>query len=163
MGQIMPAGNARYTAILAGKNGGSGIGLVELFDLDQAAKSKLVNISTRGFVDTGDNVMIGGFIVGGGPAKVLIRGIGPSLAAAGVQGALQDPVLELHNEDGSLVAVSDDWRTDQEAEIIATTVPPPDNRESAMVKTVPSGKYTAVLFGKAETTGVALVEVFNLQ
>jgi hypothetical protein len=120
----------------------------------------LANISTRGQVQTGDNVMIGGFIVGGGePAKVLIRAIGPSLP---VSGKLQDTLLELHDSNGSTL-INDDWRATQEAEIIATTIPPSDNRESAMIATLPSGNYTAVVRGKDNSTGVGLVEAYNLQ
>ncbi len=155
-----------YTAVLRGKNNGTGVGLVEVYDLTAAGLSHLANISTRGFVDTGDNVMIGGVIIGegstGAMARIIVRAIGPSLAAAGVSGALQDPMLELRNANGSLVAQNDDWRSDQEQAIIATTVPPTDNREAAIVATLPAGNYTAVLRGKNNTTGVALVEAYNL-
>jgi hypothetical protein len=158
---VLPANNAAYTAILRGKNDSTGIGLVEVYDLDQAANSKLANISTRGFIDTGDNVMIGGLIVGGGDsAKVIVRAIGPSLPVAG---NLADPTLELHNGDGSLLASNDNWRSDQEAEIIATTVPPSNNAESAIVRTLMPGNYTAIVRGVNNTTGVGLVEVYNLQ
>lgn len=163
--QVLPANNAGYTAILSGKDAGIGNGLVEVYDLNRSANSKLANISTRGFVDIGDNVMIGGFIVGGASGKVLLRAIGPSLP---VTGPLQDPLLELHNADGTTAAINDNWKTDQngqsqEGEIRATTIPPTDDRESAMVKTLPPGNYTAIVRGVGDTTGVALVEVFNLQ
>lgn len=162
----LPANNAGYTAILAGNGGGTGIGLVEVYDLDQAANSQLANISTRGFVDTGDNVMIGGLILGpkeGGPARVLVRGIGPSLSGAGVANALQDPTLELRGSDGQLLSSNNDWRDNQEADITATGIPPTDNRESAMLQTLVPGNYTAILRGNNNSTGVALVELYNLQ
>ena len=163
-----------YTAILAGKNGGTGVGLVEVYDLAQAANSKLANISSRGFVDTNDNVMIGGLIVGGtggGTAKVIVRAIGPSLSVNGtpVPGRLADPTLELHNSSGTMIVTNDNWKIDdqtgqsQEAAIRATTVPPTDDLESAIVATLPPDNYTAIVRGKNNTTGVGLVEVYNLQ
>jgi hypothetical protein len=152
-----------YTAILADKNGRTGVGLVEVYDLAQGANSKLANISTRGFVATGNNVMIGGFIVlGSAPATVVVRAIGPELTAGGVAGALQDPTLELHDGQGSLVAFNDNWKESQQTQIAATGVPPTDDRESAIVTTVPPGNYTAVVRGVNGTTGVALVEAYKL-
>jgi hypothetical protein len=162
--QTLPANNSGYTAIVAGKNNTTGIGLVEAYDLDTTANSKLANISTRGFVETGNNVMIGGFIVGNGVAKVIVRAIGPSLAASGVNGALPDPTLELHDATGALLAADDDWRTGgQEAEIMATGIPPTDDHESAIVATLSPGPYTAIVAGKNNATGVGLVEVYNIQ
>ena len=155
-----------YTAILADKNGGIGVGLVEVYDLGQGANSTPANISTRGFVDTGDNVMIGGLIVGGGSGgntTVIVRAIGPSLGTHGVTGALADPTLELHDLDGLTIASNDNWRSDQEAEIIATTIPPTDDLESAIVETFAPGNYTAIVRGVNGTTGVALVEAYGLQ
>ena len=130
-----------YTAVLAGKNGGEGVGLVEVYDLGQGANSTPANISTRGFVDTGDNVMIGGFIIGGGSggsgsAKVIVRAIGPSLGTQGVAGALADPVLEVHDVNGLTIASNDNWKDTQKAEIIATTIPPTNDLESAIVATL---------------------------
>ena len=162
----LPANNASYTAILNGKNGGSGIGLVEVYDLTQSANSKLANISTRGFVDTGDNIMIGGLILGPdvtSRAKVLVRAIGPSLAFAGVQGALADPTLELHDANGGTVAANDNWKDTQELDIIETSIPPSNDLESAILQTLTPGNYTAIVRGKNSGTGVALVEVYNLQ
>jgi hypothetical protein len=155
-----------YTAVLAGKNQGSGVGVVEVYDLAQGANSKLANISSRGFIDTGENIMIGGVIVGPGgsaTAKMLIRAIGPSLTAFGVSGALQDPTLELHNGNGDLVLGNDNWKDSQQTEIQATGIPPSDDRESAMVFTVIPGNYTAIVRGVNNTTGIGLVEVYNLQ
>jgi hypothetical protein len=169
--QIVPANTARYTAILAGKDGGTGIGLVEIYDLALGVNSKLANISTRGFVDTGDNVMIGGLILGPGTnraAKVLARAIGPSLSKAGVADPLQDPSLELHDKNGAVIASNDNWKVSdsggsQQSEIEATTIPPTDDRESALVRTLVPGSYTAIVRGKNNSTGVALVELYNLQ
>ncbi len=156
-----------YTAIMSGKNGTMGVGLVEVYDLDQAAAatSKLANISTRGFVDTGDNVMIGGFIVGGGngSARVIVRAIGPSLTQFGVSGALADPTLELHDGNGLTIASNDNWKDTQQVEIEATGIPPSNDLESAIVATLPSGAYTAVVAGKGSATGVGLVEVYDLK
>ena len=151
-----------YTAILAGKNGGTGIGLVEIYDLDTAADSKLANITTRGLVQTGDNVMIGGFILSAGSAEVIVRAIGPSLTSFGVAGALQDPTLELHDANGVLIQSNDNWRSDQEAEIVTTNLPPSNDLESAIVSTLTSGAYTAIVRGKNDTTGVGLVEVYQI-
>lgn len=158
----LPANNSAYTAIASGANGGTGIGLVEVYDLDGSVDSKLANISTRGLVQTGNDVMIGGFIVlGSANQKVLIRAIGPS---TGVVGALGDPTLELHDVNGALVQANDNWRSDgQEQEIIATTIPPANDSESALIRTVPPGNYTAIVKGVGDTTGVALVKVFALQ
>ncbi len=157
------AGNFRsYTAILRGVDDTTGIGLVEVYDLDQTVDSKLANISTRGFIDTGDNVMIGGIIIGPDGADVLIRAIGPSLSAVGVNGALEDPTLELFDSNGTMLAANDDWRSDQEAEIAITTIPPNDDKESALVRSLGPGAYTAIVRGANETTGVGLVEVYNL-
>jgi hypothetical protein len=155
-----------YTAVLVGKNQGTGVGVVEVYDLAQGANSKLANISSRGFVDTDENVMIGGVIIGPGgsaTAKMLIRAIGPSLTAFGVSGALQDPTLELHNGNGDIVLANDNWKDSQQAEIQATTIPPTDDRESALVFTVLPGNYTAIVRGAKNTTGVGLVEIYNLQ
>ena len=107
--------------------------------------------------------MIGGFILQGGePAKVLVRGIGPSLAGAGVTGVLADPVLELHDANGAVIT-NNDWRETQEADIIATTIPPTNDKEAAIVVTLAPGQYTAVLRGNNDGTGVGLVEIYNLK
>jgi putative Ig domain-containing protein len=157
-----------YTAIVAGSDNTSPhIAVVELYDLgtaslDNSSKAQLAQISTRGTVLRDDNVMIGGFIISGSASKVIVRAIGPSLNGI-VPGALQDTVLELHDGSGSTIASNDDWRTTQEQEIIATTVPPTDDRESAIVATLSPGAYTAIVRGKGNTTGVALVEVYGLQ
>jgi len=159
-----------YTAIVSGKGGGTGIGLVEVYDLgtasvDPATKAQIAQISTRGNVLTGDNCMIGGFIVSGVTTKVIVRAIGPSLINSGITNALQDTTLELRNSNGALVRFNDDWESDpvQRQAIIDTTVPPTDSRESAAVDSLVPGAYTAIVRGKNDTTGVALVEVYALQ
>ncbi len=125
--------------------------------------SRQLNISTREVVGTGDNVLIGGFIVTGTtPKSVLLRAIGPSLTAEGVDGALQDPTLELHNRTGGLIASNDNWRDTQESPVEMTGIPPNDDRESAIVATLDPGEYTAILRGKNDTTGTALVEAYDL-
>ena len=165
-----PAGNggAGYTAILAGSGGNTGIGLLEIYDLATATNSRLANISTRGFVGTSDDVLIGGFIPGPSdraPINVLVRGLGPSLGGQGVNGALQDPLLELHDGEGNTLAINDSWKSDQQGAIEATGIPPTDDSESAIVMTLaPSNSgYTAVVRGANSSTGVALVEVYGLQ
>jgi hypothetical protein len=156
-----------YTAIVGGKNNTTGIAVVEVYDLgtaslDTSSDAKLAQISTRGKVLSGDNVMIGGFILSGSSSKVIVRAIGPSLNGI-LPGALQDPTLELHDGSGSTIASNDDWRSTQEQQIIDTTVPPTDNRESAIVATLPPGNYTGIVRGKGNTTGVGLVEVYGLK
>jgi hypothetical protein len=149
-----------YTVVVRGKNNGTGIGLFEVYDRDPLADSKLANISTRGFAETGDNIMIGGFILRGVDSqKVIIRALGPSLQ---LSGALANPTLELHDGNGALIVANDDWRSDQEAEIIATTIPPSNDFESAIVRTLVPGDYTAIVRGVNDTTGLALVEVYAL-
>jgi len=149
-----------YTAVVSGVNEGTGIGLVEAYDLDRSVDSKLANISTRGLVQTGDNVMIGGFIILGETSqRVMMRAIGPSLP---VEGALRDPTLELVNANGTALGFNDNWRSDQEAEIIETTIPPSSEAEAALVRTLSPGAYTVVVRGLSETTGVALVEIYAL-
>lgn len=161
----LAANNSGYTAIVSGKNATTGVGLVEVYDLNQAADSKLANISTRGLVQTGSNVMIGGFILGGGSANanILVRAIGPSLTQAGISGALADPTLELRDGNGMLIRINDNWKDSQQAEIQATTIPPTNDLESAIVAPLPPGVFTAIVAGKNGASGVGLVEVYRLQ
>jgi hypothetical protein len=154
-----------YTAVLRGKDSSTGIGVVEAYDLDSAANSTLANISTRGLVETGDNVMIGGLIIGPAgseSATVVVRAIGPTLGNAGVSGALQDPTLDLVNSEGVVIRSNNDWRESQEAQLIATGIAPTDDRESALIETLAPGGYTAIVRGVGSTTGVGLVEVYHL-
>jgi hypothetical protein len=158
-----------YTVVVRGKDNSNGIGLFEVYDLDQSADSTLANVSTRGVTQTNDDVMIGGITVGegtdGATAKVVVRAIGPSLPVAG---ALADPTVELRDGNGTLVAFNDDWKTrpdgsSQQAEIEATTIPPANDLESALVQMLPPDRYTAIVRGKNDASGVGLIEFFNLR
>ncbi len=157
---------AAYTAIVRGAGNTTGVGVVEIYDLDQVADSRLANISTRGLVQPGDNVMIGGFIPGGGTTtlRLLLRAIGPSLSQFGVSNPLADPTLELRDENGALVASNDNWKDNpaQQTEIQNTGIPPTNDAESAMVVTLPPARHTAIVAGKGSATGVALVEAYHL-
>jgi hypothetical protein len=149
-----------YTAIVRGAVDATGVALLEVYDLDGEPKSGLSNISTRGLTQTGADVMIGGLIVQGDtPQKVILRAIGPSLP---VIGKLDDPMLELRDVNGELLQSNDNWRSDQEAAIIATSVPPTEDAESALVRTLAPGAYTSIVRGVNETTGVALIEAYVL-
>jgi hypothetical protein len=161
--QILQPGN--YTAALAGKNGTTGIGLVEVYDTSPGVFSELTNVSTRGFVGTGESVMIGGFITtgGNGSTQIVVRGLGPTLTQLGVSGALADPVVALVDGNGNVVAANDNWKNTQQAAISATGLAPPNDLESAMVVTVAAGKYTAILSGKNGGTGIGLVEIYNIK
>lgn len=150
-----------YTAVLGGKGGTTGVALVEIYDLDLTVDSKLANISTRGRVEQGDNVLIGGTIVlGTGSTTVLFRALGPSLP--GVGNALQDTTLELYNGQGNVIATNDNWEDSQAAEIQGTTIPPNDPREAAILRQLTPGAYTAIVRGKDNTTGVALIEAYQI-
>ena len=150
-----------YTAIVRGKDDTTGVALVEAYDLDQRENSKLGNISTRGFVGSGEDVLIGGFIVGPS-TRVVVRAIGPSLANGGVEGALPDPTLELVDSNGAVVRANDNWKGTQRAELEAIQIQPSDDRESALIGSLVPGNYTAVVRGVSGGSGVALVEVYNL-
>jgi hypothetical protein len=155
-----------YTAIVSGKNNTTGVGLVEVYDLDAAAPSKLANISTRAFVNTGGDIVIAGFILGGnnsGFDRVVVRGIGPSLSALGVPNALANPTLELRDNNGALLVANNDWQDDpaQGAELVNAGLAPTNNLESGIAATVPPGPYTALLAGLGNGTGVGLVEVYD--
>jgi uncharacterized delta-60 repeat protein len=155
-----------YTAIVKGKNNTSGVALVELYDLDQAAASKLGNISTRAFVSTGADIVIAGFILGGsnGNDNVILRGIGPSLSDFGVPNTLADPTLELRDANGGLLIANNDWQDnpDQAGELIAAGLAPENQLESGIAATLPPGLYTALLAGLNNGMGVGLVEVYDL-
>jgi hypothetical protein len=152
-----------YTVIVRGANSTTGIGLAEVYDLSQPPTSTVANISSRGFVGTGDDVLIGGIIVAGlAPQTVLFRAIGPDLTSAGVANALADPMLELHDVNGTLIASNDSWRSNQQAQIQATGLAPGDDRDAAILLTLAPGDYTAIVRGSGGTTGVALVEAYAL-
>ncbi|MFN2622804.1 MAG: choice-of-anchor Q domain-containing protein [Chthoniobacterales bacterium] len=161
--RTLPTNSSGYTAILRGTNNGTGIGVVEAFDLDRNVDSKLANISTRGLVQTGDNLLIAGtIIVGQAFQKVLICALGPSLP---LQGKLADPFLELHDGNGATMESNDNWvDSPNKQAIIDTGAAPPDNFESAIIRTLPANgaQYTAIVRGVNNTTGVAVVEVFAL-
>lgn len=156
--------NAFYTAVLRGANNTTGLGLVEVYDLDSGSGSTLLNISTRGRVEADPNALIGGFYLGGTESKrVLVRAIGPSLADANVPNFLANPILELRNEQGTLLEENDDWGSSPEqAEIQASGVAPTNPKESAVLKTLSAGPYTAIVRGVNGTTGVGSVEVYQL-
>jgi len=156
----LAANSSAYTAIVRGVNNTTGVGLVEAYDLDLSLDSKLANISTRGLVQAGDNVMIGGFIVVNDPLKVIVRAIGPSLP---VSGKLANPTLELHDGNGAVLESNDDWvNSPNKQAIIDSTIPPTNDLESSIVRTLPPGNYTAIVSGVNNTTGIALVEVYAL-
>lgn len=158
-----------YTPIVAGKDGGTGAGLVEVYDVDKSvpvANIELANISTRGFVETGNNVMIGGFILSGTGSNVaiVVRGIGPSLTQFGITNALADPTLELHDNNGALLMANDNWEDDSTsaAQLAAHGLAPQDPVESGIYISLPPSLYTAILAGKNGGVGVGLVEIYNL-
>jgi hypothetical protein len=158
--ETLPASGAAYTAIVSGVNNTTGVGLIEIYDIDRSVDSKFANISTRGLVQTGNDVMIAGTIVLGSTQHVLIRGLGPSLPFSGT---LSDPSMELRDSSGTLIRSCDNWHTcGQEAEIIATNAPPTNDAESAIVANLSAGAYTAIVSGVNNTTGVALVEIYAL-
>lgn len=154
---------ANYTAVLRGVNDTSGVGLVEVYDLDMSKPVELGNLSVRANVLTDDNVLIAGIItVGGTPKRIVFRGIGPSLKSS-VPGALDDPTLELHDGNGALLMSNDNWKqAPNAAEIQATGLAPSDDRESAILMTLPAGNYTSILRGVNRTTGIALAEAYKL-
>src|SRR5438270_2275824 len=155
-----------YTVVVKGANNATGVGLMEIYDLDpDGSPARMANISTRGNVLTGDNVMIGGFIVRGDVGKrMLVRARGPSLFLNGlpIVGRLMDPAMELRDGNGALIKANDDWRTDQQAEISASTLAPTDDHEPAVVWTLAPGNYTAIVRGATTSTGIALVEMYDL-
>jgi len=159
----LPANSSSYTAILRGANGGTGIGVVEAYDLDRLADSELANISTRGFVSTGDNVLIAGtIVVGNTTQRVIVRAIGPSL---GLPNKMEDPTLELRDGNGAMIEANDNWvDSPNKQAIIDTTIPPTNDLESAIVATLPGNNagYTAIVRGVNGTTGIAVVELYAL-
>jgi hypothetical protein len=154
-----------YTAIVRGNAPGTGIALVEVYDVEAGAAAKLANLSTRASVQSGSNVVIAGFILGSnqGDDRVVVRGLGPSLSSFGVPNPLQDPALELRNQNGALLRSNNDWPDDpvQAAEIAAAGLAPSNTKESAIAATLAPGLYTAILAGTNNGTGVGLVEVYD--
>jgi hypothetical protein len=155
-----------YTAVVRNTNNTLGVGLVELYDLNPEAASKLANISTRAFVGTGDSIMIAGFIIGrhSGSVRIAVRGIGPSLAGSGVPDVLANPTLELRDNNGALLMGNNDWQDNpaHAAELTAAGLAPTNQLESGIVLIVPPGAYTVLLKGLNNGTGNGLVEVYDL-
>jgi hypothetical protein len=160
---------ANYTAVLTGKNNTTGVGIIEVYDNNQAADSQLANISTRGFVQTGNNVMIGGFILGGSGnpvnARIALRGIGPSLSQFGLNNVLADPTLELHDANGATLVANDNWTDDpvSAAQLTANGLGLSNQKESGIFTSLPAGQFTAILAGKNGGIGIGLVEIYNLK
>ncbi len=159
---------ANYTATVADANGSTGVGLIEIYDLNSAANARLGNISTRGSVQAAENVMIGGFALGGSsinPARIVVRALGPSLQAAGITDPLSNPTLQLFDNNGQIVANNDNWTDvpNQAAELQALNLAPSNPAESAIVATLSPGLYTAVVAGRNGETGIGLIEVYGVQ
>ena len=153
-----------YTAIESGKNGTTGVGLIEVYDVDVLSTSQLSNISTRGLAQTGNNVMIGGFIVSGasGSINLVVRVLGPTLASFGVANVLADPTLQLYDGNGNVIGFNNNWKDSQQTEIQNSGYNPPNNLEPAIAVTALPGHYTAIVRGNNNTTGVGLVEVYQV-
>src|SRR5438105_4216328 len=157
----LPPGS--YSAVVSGKNGGTGIGLVDVYELD-ATTSIFQDLSTRGFVGTGDNVLIGGLIIGNGEQPlIVVRAIGPTLGSFGITQPLQDPTLEVRDANGGLISFENDWQDNTPTAVKAVLLQPQDSREAAVVLSLPAGNYTAIVRGKNGTTGVALVEAYRIR
>jgi hypothetical protein len=154
-----------YTVIIRGKNQGTGVALVEIYDLNQGVDSKLANLSTRALVGTNNNVVIAGFMLGGnsGDDGIVVRGIGPSLTAGGVSNVLADPMLELRDGNGELHAANNDWQDNasQAAELMAAGLAPTNQLESGIAIVLPPGPYTVLLAGRNNGAGIGLVEVYD--
>ena len=155
-----------YTVFESGKNGTTGNGLIEVYDVDVLSASQLSNISTRGLVQTGNNVMIGGFIVSGasGSINLIVRALGPTLGQPpfNVSGVLADPTLQLNNGNGTVIAFNNNWKDSQQTQIQNTGRQPKNNLEPAIAVTVSPGNYTAIVRGNNNTAGIGLVEVYQV-
>ena len=156
-----------YTVVVSGANDTTGVALVEGYDLDNGTTdSKLANISTRGFVETGDNVMVGGFTLGGGGgglSTVIVRGLGPSLGDQNISNFLADPMLQLFNADGDVIDSNDNWMDDpNESQVADAGLAPSDPNEAALYEALQAGQYTVIVSGVDSTTGVALVEIYQI-
>jgi hypothetical protein len=158
---VMTLQPGNYTFIMRGASNATGIGVVQAYDLDRTGNSILANISSRSFVQTDDNVLFAGFIVLGNTSqKVIIRARGPS---TGAPGAMANPTLELHDANGAILEANDDWQlSGNKQAIIDSGIPPSNDLESAIVRTLSPANYTAIVRGANNTTGVAVVEVYVL-
>ena len=156
-----------YTGVLRGVGETTGIGLVEIYDNSQAVDSDLANISTRGFVRVGNEVMIGGFTLGGNPppTRIAVRALGPSLASSNIAPVLADPTLELHDANGAIINANDDWGSDpvSAAQLTANGLALPNPKESGIFLSLTPGQYTAIVAGKDGTIGIGLVEIYNVR
>ena len=156
-----------YTALLTGKNGATGVGVVELYDANTGVASQLGNISTRGFVQGGNDLLIAGFILGNSAANehIAIRGLGPSLSQFGLSNVLADPTIELHDSNGVTLITNDDWGSDavSAAALIANNLAPSNPKEAGIYTSLPPGAFTAILSGKNGGVGIGLVEIYNLK
>jgi hypothetical protein len=156
-----------YTAVLSGKNNTAGIGLIEVYDGNQGSESQLGQISTRGLVQGGNNVMIGGFILGDtqANARIAIRGLGPSLSQFGLNNVLADPTLELRDANGATAVANDNWTDDSVSAALLTAngLAPSNPKESGIFTSLPPGQFTAILAGKNGSIGIGLVEIYNLR
>ena len=157
----------QYSAILTGNGQTTGIGLVEVYDHDPDAAAALANISTRGFVDGNDSVMIGGFILGGNPnnTRIALRGLGPFLSQFGLSPVLEDPTLELRDVNGALLIANDNWTDDPASagQLAANGLAPSHPNESGIFTSLPPGQFTAILAGKDGGIGIGLIEIYNLK
>jgi parallel beta-helix repeat protein len=151
-----------YTAVVRGLGNTVGTGVVDAYDLSNASAAKLANTATRGLIQPGDKLMIAGFIIENGPVRAVVRAIGPSLSAFGINNALPDTTLQLRDQNGAIVRENDDWMSDQQAELEASGLQPSNNLEAALIETIPPGQYTAQVRGKPETTGIGVVEIYFL-
>jgi hypothetical protein len=160
---------ANYTAVLTGKNNTTGVGIVEVYDNNLGSNAELANISTRGFVQTGNNVMIGGFILGGNgnplSSRIALRGIGPSLSQFGLNNVLADPTLELRDANGAILVANDNWTDDPASAALLTAngLALSNAKESGIFTSLPAGQFTAILAGKNGGVGIGLVEIYNLK
>jgi hypothetical protein len=152
-----------YTAVVSGVNNTVGTGIVDAYDLSPASPARLANVATRGLIQPGDQLMIAGFIIQTGDVRAVIRAIGPSLTAFGINNALPDTTLQLRDVNGTIVRENDDWQSHQKAELEAAGLQPGNLLEAAIVATIPPGQYTVQVRGKPESTGIGVVEIYFLQ
>jgi hypothetical protein len=152
-----------YTAVVSGFGNSNGTGVVDAYDISGTSPAKLANIATRGFIQPGDQLMIGGFIIQHAPVRAVVRAIGPSLLGFGISNALPDTTLQLWDQNGTMVLENDDWKTSQQQELENTGLQPSHDLEAALVTTLQPGQYTAQVRGKNEVSGIGVVEVYFLQ
>jgi len=153
---------ASYTAVVRGASNSVGTAVVDAYDLSSASTAKLANVATRGLIQPGDKLLIGGFIIQNGSVKIVVRAIGPSLTGLGITNALPDTTLQLRDQNGNIVRENDDWQSTQKAELEATGLQPTNSLEAALVETIAPGQYTAQVRGKPEQTGTGVVQIYFL-